>query len=134
MRKFEHPPIEQFLLDENGRLTPRWQFWLSRISSVILGERTTNLPIETVTTATTLNNSHYAVMVDATGGAVTVTLPAAAANKHRSYIVKKIDVSANAVTVDGNGAETIDDSATYSLASQYDKVQILSDGTEWWVI
>lgn len=73
------------------------------------------------------------LLCDATGGAFTVTLPAAATVSGQSISVKKTDVSANAVTVDGNGAETIDGATTLSLATQYTAVTLWSDGTSWWV-
>lgn len=74
------------------------------------------------------------VFVDASGGAVTITLPTAASAKNVQYFIKKIDSSVNAVTVDGNGSETIDDSTTQVISSQYDSIEIYSDGTEWWII
>ena len=74
------------------------------------------------------------VFVDASGGAVTITLPTAASATDVEYFVKKIDSSANAVTIDGNGAETIDDATTQVLSSQYDAITLYSDGTEWWVV
>jgi len=45
--------------------------------------------------------------------------------------IKKTDASANAVTVDGNGAETIDGSTTVSLAAQWDFITVVSNGTNW---
>lgn len=71
------------------------------------------------------------VLADATGGAITVNLPPAANATNRVLRVKKIDASGNAVTVDGDGAETIDGAATQALAAQYDALTIFSDGTSW---
>jgi hypothetical protein len=73
------------------------------------------------------------LLCDATGGAFTVTLPAAAGVTGQSISVKKTDASANAVTVDGNGAETIDGAATLALATRYAAVTLWSDGSNWWV-
>jgi hypothetical protein len=73
-------------------------------------------------------------LCDATDGVFSVYLPAAADSLGRVLNFKKIDSSVNAVTIDANGAETIDDALTFVLASQYDCVTITSDGTEWWVI
>lgn len=90
--------------------------------------------VSTITASATLTTSQTVVLCDATSGAITATLPAAAGNTGKRYFIKKTDSSANAVTVDGNGAETIDDTATQVLASQYDSIEIVSDGTEWWII
>lgn len=97
---------------------------------------TDQLPVtETALTAdTTLDDTYRVVLVDASGGAVTITLPAADLHSGRIYDVKKIDSSANAVTVDGNGSETIDDATTQTLSSQYASLRIISDGTEWWIL
>lgn len=73
-------------------------------------------------------------LVDSSSGAVTITLPTAASAKDVEYVIKKTDSSGYAVTVDGNGSETIDDSTTQIISSQYDAITIYSDGTEWWII
>lgn len=74
------------------------------------------------------------IEADATNGAITINLPTAVGNDGKRYWIKKIDSSANAVTVDGDGAETIDDAATFILNSQYDTLAIVSNGAEWWVL
>jgi hypothetical protein len=72
--------------------------------------------------------------VNATSGAVTVTLPAASSNTGMRVCIKKTDSSANAVTIDGNGSETIDGAATKALTSQYDFSCLVCDGTEWFIV
>lgn len=91
------------------------------------------LNTRTLTSNATLASTDHVVLVDATNGAVTVTLPLAAA-RLSEFCIKKTDSSANAVTVDGNGGETIDDATTFVLTEQYDAIRIFSDGTEWWVL
>jgi len=82
-------------------------------------------------TATAIDDT---IICDATGGAFTITLPAASTVSGKIYNIKKIDVSANAVTIDGDDSETIDDAATKALSSQYDSLTIQSSGAEWWII
>lgn len=89
--------------------------------------------VDLLTSDTTLTTSHNIVLVDATAGAVTLTLPAVATYVGPGYTIKKIDASANAVTIDGSGAETIDDTTTRILTMQYNAVEVMSDGTEWWL-
>lgn len=67
--------------------------------------------------------------VDASGGAKTVTLPTAASISGRVYTIIKVDSSANTVTVDGDGVETIDGLATQLLRQQYDAITIVADAT-----
>jgi hypothetical protein len=91
--------------------------------------------IITVTAAYTISaEEDRIVLVDASGGAVTVTLPAAANADAAFYGVKAIDVTGGNVTVDGDGAETIDGAANVVLNVQYQSVFVISDGTQWWII
>lgn len=84
--------------------------------------------------ADTLAKDCDLALCDATSGAFSLDLPASP-SAGDNYIIKKTDVSANAVTVDGNG-KNIDGAATYALASQYDSVRVLYDSTddEWYII
>jgi len=82
-----------------------------------------------------LGVSQNFVRVDGTTSAFTVVLPAVAdVVTGKTYIFKKIDATANDVTIDGDGTETIDGATTYVLSGQYDKLVIVSDGTEWLII
>lgn len=88
----------------------------------------------TKTGAYTATADDYTILCDASGGSFTITLPAVASHANRIYNIKKIDSSANAVTVDGNSSETIDDSTTAILTTQYESITIQSDGSEWWIL
>lgn len=90
--------------------------------------------VTTITGNTTLTTANDVVLCDCSGGAITVTLPAAATRTGKMFDIKKIDSSGNAATIDGNGSETIDDVTTKILASQYNSVTVMSDGSEWWVL
>jgi hypothetical protein len=84
----------------------------------------------TKTGAYTATDDDY--VIDCTSGTFTVTLPASSGRTGRILIIK--NSGAGTITVDGNGAETIDGAATYSLAVQYATIQIISDGTNWKII
>lgn len=88
----------------------------------------------TKTGAYTATAADYTIICNASGGAFTITLPAAASHTGRIYHIKKIDSSVNAVTVDGNVSETIDDGLTAVLTVQYESITIQSDGSEWWIL
>lgn len=96
------------------------------------------LAIRTVTSATTLDatQKETVVLADASGGAFTVTLPDETGSDGRVVVVKKIDSTANAVTVDAGGATpaTIDGSSTQTLASQYNIMRLVCDGANWFLI
>ena len=88
----------------------------------------------TKTSGYTATATDYTIMCNASGGSFTITLPAAASHADRIYHIKKIDSSANTVTVDGNASETIDDGLTAILTVQYESITIQSDGSEWWIL
>ncbi len=89
------------------------------------------LPIVTKTAAYTAAIGDCTILGNATTAAFTITLPAAATIAGRVYVLKKIDSSANAVTVDANASETIDGALTVVLSTQWSKVMIQSDGANW---
>ncbi len=74
------------------------------------------------------------ILMNATSGNLTVTLPAAAGKVGWVYNIKKTDSSENTVTIDGNASETIDGETTLVLTLQYQSVSILSDGSNWHII
>jgi hypothetical protein len=74
------------------------------------------------------------VLADATAASLTVTLPYAADCRACVLTVKKTDAGANAVTVAAKSGETVDGSASVTLAAQYDAVRLYCDGAAWWKI
>lgn len=89
------------------------------------------------TTAATITHviMDETIAASANAAAVTVNL-ISAATVGRGYplTIIKTDASANTVTVDPNGAQTINGAATKVLAAQYDRVTIKSDGTNWLIV
>jgi hypothetical protein len=73
-----------------------------------------------------------AVFCDASGGAFTVTLPPVGADTQ--IVLHKTDSSGNSVTVDPNGSETINGDTTDELSAQYESIELISDGNEWFII
>ena len=92
------------------------------------------------TSAQTLSADNFLVMIDASTGGITLTLPAVNTTlpptgiKNRIYTIKKIDSSQHTVTIDANSAETIDGEYTVDLKLQYSYVTIVCDGDEWFII
>jgi hypothetical protein len=66
-------------------------------------------------------------LVDCTSAAATVSFPAASANAGVIYNIIKKDSTTNAVTLSGV-------SGTTSLATQYTKARVFSDGTNWYSV
>ena len=72
------------------------------------------------------------IVVDASSGAVTIDLPALTGIAGRRYQIKCVD-STYAVTVDGDGTETIDGNTTVTLL-QYDSVVLVAGSSEWHIM
>lgn len=90
--------------------------------------------VHALTTDTTITNDYYMCNVDASGAAVTITLPTADSIAGQTFIIRKSDSSANAVTIDGYSSETINGAATVAMTAQYTSYTIMSDGTNWMVV
>lgn len=90
--------------------------------------------ISSVTGDTTLTStSNEFIAVDATGGNVTITLPAASTTPKRFH-VKKTDVTANTVTVTRAGSDTIDGETTKVITYQYETYGFHAAGSNaWWI-
>jgi hypothetical protein len=70
---------------------------------------------------------------DATGGAFSVTLPAASASGNGATVfIKKTDSSSNAITIARTGADTLDNDTSLSLTAEDDCYGLVSDGTSKW--
>ena len=67
-------------------------------------------------------------------GSGTITLTLFTALDHPGVVAIIKNIGTGVITIATDGSETIDGAATYSLSSQYDKVTIVSDGTNWSVI
>jgi hypothetical protein len=84
--------------------------------------------------SSTLDNGNHVITADATAGAVTYTLPAISATTRGIwYRIKKIDASANTVTIARTGADTVDGAASQILTLQYQSIDIIcpAAGTDW---
>ncbi len=82
----------------------------------------------------TATASDHTIICNNTGAAITISLPTASGCSGRIYCIKKISGALLNVTIDPNGAETIDGSATRILTLQYEGVMIQSDGSNWVVL
>jgi hypothetical protein len=71
------------------------------------------------------------ILVDASGGNITITLDLCADVIGIPITIKKIDSSVNIVTVNPANVETIDSVLTYTIRVQYDICTIVSDGVNW---
>lgn len=107
-----HTPV--VTIDAKGRVTA--------LSSQALGPFPLTVS-DISATGTSVNQT--AEMVDATGGAITRTLPAAVANGR--VVIRKIDTGAHVVSVNSPGAVLLN-----TLSAKGASVDYWSDGTNWY--
>lgn len=74
------------------------------------------------------------ILVDAAAGPVTIALAPAAKQRDRTVAIKKIDASANIVTIDADGTDLIDGAGTATLAFQWECITIASNGEGWFIL
>lgn len=84
--------------------------------------------------STTLGNTANTILANAISNAITVNLPAASTRTNLIYRIKKIDLTTNKITIVPNGSETIDGGANLILQFQNSCVDIVSNGTSWYII
>lgn len=110
------------------------QFLLGNDGNIVSTKGGRTRRVETVTTTATLDTSGFSdvVIADSAGGAFTVTLGEVTFPGREVTIKKK--AGTNNVTIATPGAETIDGNATHVLSAAYDKVTLLSDGSNWFIV
>jgi hypothetical protein len=79
------------------------------------------------------NDTIGTVLIDSTGGAVNVVLPAAAGRRTQRFEVKW-DLGAGAATVTVAGGGTIDGATPYTFATLKDAITVMSNDTEWKIV
>ena len=79
---------------------------------------------------------HY-LGVDASGGAITITLPALAEAKRGKEIIVKDETGSsgvNNITVTGSGSEQIDGNTSLTIGGNYDAVRLIAGDSQWGVV
>ena len=90
--------------------------------------------LSTKTAAYTLVATDYTVLGNATTASFSLTLPTSVGATGQVYIIKKVDSTANTVTILTTSSQTIDGSTSKVLSYQYDGFQLQSDGANWMII
>jgi len=93
---------------------------------------TTADDVTTVSSSTVVGSS--VVLVDATSAAVTVTLVPALNWIDQVMRVKKTDTGPNYVLIVPQSGEKVDNTATVAITQSYTCLQLVSDGSNWWIV
>ena len=108
-----------------------FRIWLNNLWNFIIHHTS----VTAVSAAYTAKLSDSVILVDTSGGAITITLPIVLGTKQKTYTIKKSTNSANNITVATPGSETIDGSATSTVSgTSYESKKYISDGSNWWTI
>ena len=93
---------------------------------------THGLRMRKATLSTVINDYDELLVCDCTSGAIQVDLPLALSGS-RELLIVKIDGTANAVTIECVGVDTITGETEITLTSQYDKAVLVSDSNVTWI-
>lgn len=86
----------------------------------------------TKTTNYTVTTGDSGILVDTSGGNVTITLPTAV-GLTQQFTIKKKSSDANTVTVATSGGQTIDGVSTFVIATQYQSIDVGGDGSNYFI-
>ena len=106
----------------------------SSVTKTVLNGQIVGLEYPYVAKATAYTLSVTDMMVEVTGaGTYNMTLPTAVGVTGKVYIIKKTGTSITQITT--TSSQTIDGAASYNgLTSQFSKVTVMSNGTNWIII
>jgi hypothetical protein len=88
----------------------------------------------TKTSGYTLTATDCLIFANASSASVTITLPLASSVPGYRFVVKRIDSSANTCSVATSGSDTIDGASTISFSLQYTSMEMVSNGSAWYII
>ena len=89
--------------------------------------------VEVVNQNTLLDESYGTVLVDASAGPITISLPSVT-EFQIVYHIKKIDSSSNIVTIQPQVGETLDGESQFEINFQFDSYSIVNHTTGWFNI
>lgn len=107
--------------------------WSNNSAAILSWENNSSQIIAWANNIYNVTANNATILVNCAVEAFTTLLPSAASLTGQQYKIKKIDNSANAVTVSTTSSQTIDNALTYPLSTQYQSVTLQSDGSNWWI-
>jgi hypothetical protein len=90
--------------------------------------------ITTLTSNTTLNNTHNNVLVSCSTVPIYISLPSASLNNQRLFNIKKIDNTGYNVIVQTVDSSSIDDTTYKIISTQYTNMTVQSNGSQYYIL
>ncbi|TWT61706.1 hypothetical protein [Rubinisphaera italica] len=106
----------------------------AKFSNGTIAQLATLDPVISKSSTYTIQAGDEVILCDASGGAFTITLPSAVDLFGRQYTIKRTNSGVNDVTLGTTSSQTIDGQTTQVLGSQYDKLTVVSDGSNWMIV
>jgi hypothetical protein len=134
LNKLDQVPTKIQIVDSNGIPTNALVMFLVKLVAkinTIAHTLASNRNLVSVSINYTVPTGNYSVIVDATSGAITITLPLASTDTSYIVGVTKKDVSANSVTIVRSGTDLICGSVSQTLLYQNEVLNFISDGANW---
>jgi len=104
------------------------------ISIIKSGVRVLTLSEDTLLTADQVDEYDF-ILADASALSIVITLPDAPESADRMVDFKRIDATANTVTINTNDSALIDGDANAVLkGATYPQAGVICDGANWWLI
>jgi len=92
------------------------------------------IPTRAVAADSAITATDTILFINAGSNNVTLSLPAASTVASQRFYFKRTDGSANTVTLQPNGVDTIDGYTTVTIGEQYAWVMIVAAGGAWYII
>ncbi len=140
--------VLETVLDTPPAKTDGEQFYIARVRNIASAMTIQDKRIEFFSTSstnvTTVNAVTYDLLVTddilhviytLTGAVTSLTLPTLQVRSGRSVLIKDAANNANTnnITIDTEGAETIEGAATYVISADGGSVELYSDGSNWFI-
>lgn len=122
--------------NHKGLFSEYWAKWLTLLVKFINTVTPRPYPIQSVAANTTINpKTDCIVLVNCTTGNKTIIVPDIDdVADGQAFCVKKVDASANTVTIQTPDVKTFDGSSTITLTLRYEYVWFACDGSNWQII
>lgn len=99
------------------------------------GANATGGPVNIMTYSTSMgvSTSQNVLLMNCASGAITLTMPVPSSAAGRIWFIKKVDATANALTLIVSGGANIDSASSQSTTVQNYAWTIICDGTQYWL-